>query len=320
MKSDDSYKNGRDAIRSVAFCTSSFTTACYDVSNMIPAEHDASSFTFDDQAESFDRRAGLPAASARDVALVLQELLDGSGLVIDIGAGTGEIGSVLASGSSSYVGIDISAPMLFAFRRKLGPHSGCLVQADAGRGWPIVSGQANLVFSSRAAHLLPPELFVRETLRVAHPAGAVVALGSVKREQGSLRADLRREMRRLLAAAGIRARGGRRARETLVASFETHGARPFRPRRVASWSVSERPADSLRAWREKSGLAGRSVPEQIKDDILRHLEDWSQKRHGEPTTSRQTVEHYELSGVCLPGRSTSENVCITDIVRNKGDV
>ncbi len=275
---------------------------------MTQASAAPSSFTFDNQAESFDRRAGLPSASALEVALAVATLIDDYvlghlPLVLDIGAGTGEVGCALASRVPRYVGVDVSQPMLLAFRCKLGSNGGSLVQADAGRNWPVASGQASLVFSSRAAHLLPSEHLVREVLRVAHPRGAVFVIGSVRREEGSLRADLRREMRRLLAASGIRGRGGRRAGDNLITSFEAIGGSRIEPRRVASWQVHERPADSLRGWREKSGLAGRSIPEQIKDDILRRLEDWSLERHGESTKGRQSMEHYELSGVLLPDRS-----------------
>ena len=103
-----------------------------------------STVSFDGQAADFDLRAGLPAGVAREIAAALVDLAPaGSGVILDLGAGTGQIGEHLVRGRSPYVGIDVSGPMLAVFRRKLGG-GGPLVRADAGAPWPLAAGTVKL--------------------------------------------------------------------------------------------------------------------------------------------------------------------------------
>src|SRR4051794_21449754 len=76
--------------------------------------------SFDDQAPRYDERAGLPS----DVgALVARSVVRHAGagpgdLVVELGAGTGEIGVHLARLPIRYAGVDSSARMLREFREK----------------------------------------------------------------------------------------------------------------------------------------------------------------------------------------------------------
>jgi len=264
--------------------------------------------SFDRQAADFDLRAGLPAGAARRIAAALAELVpDGRGAVLDLGAGTGQIGEHLARGRSRYLGIDVSLPMLAIFRRKLGRRKvgavtgGALVQADAGVRWPIANGRAGLVFLSRAAHLLPPDVLVDEALRVARPEGAVVVFGGVRSRPESLRAELRREMRRLLAElGGVEGRNAQKMQRGLAAALAERGGEVLPVRTAASWAVVERARDALAAWRAKSGLGGRAVTPEIQESVLRRLEDWIRETYGSLDVARDATESYELSPVHLP--------------------
>ena len=95
---------------------------------------DTSPELFDGQAEAFDRRAGLLPALCRQIAATVVELGGGetADLVVEAGAGTGEIGVWLAA-QRRYVGFDLSSGMLRQFRDRLaGSTAGCLlVRADA---------------------------------------------------------------------------------------------------------------------------------------------------------------------------------------------
>jgi hypothetical protein len=75
---------------------------------------------FDAQAPGFDRRAGLPADAAISVARAVLDIAAAGPeeLLVELGAGTGEIGQHLI-GPMCYVGIDRSARMLKLFRQKL---------------------------------------------------------------------------------------------------------------------------------------------------------------------------------------------------------
>lgn len=274
--------------------------------------------SFDRQAADFDQRAGLPAEAARRIAAVLAELAPaGSGVVLDLGAGTGQIGEHLARGRSRYLGVDLSLPMLAIFLRKLGRHklgrrkfggrqlgavAGCvLVQADAGASWPIAGGKVDLVFLSRAAHLLPPAVLVEEAVRVASPEGAVVVFGGVRSEPKSLRAVLRHEMRRLLAEhGGVEARKARESQLRLAAALAERGGEALPVRTAASWTVVERARDALAAWRAKRGLGGRAVTPEVQENVLRRLEDWIRERYGSLDVARDAIERYELTAIRLP--------------------
>jgi SAM-dependent methyltransferase len=264
-----------------------------------------SEVSFDGQAADFDLRAGLPAGVAREIAAALLELAPaGSGVILDLGAGTGLIGEHLARlgrarGRSRYVGIDVSGPMVAVFRRKLGA-GGALVRADAGVPWPLASGSVKLVFLSRAAHLLPPAVLVEEALRVASPEGALAVFGGVRSEPDSLRAVLRREMRRLLAAHGVEARRAADSQSSLVSALAERGGEVLPVRTAASWTAVHRAGDALAAWRAKSGLGGRAVAPEVQDGVLRRLEDWIRERYGSLDVAREATERYDLAVVRLP--------------------
>ncbi len=265
--------------------------------------------SFDRQAADFDLRAGLPAGAAPRIAAALAELLpaaNGRGRVaLDLGAGTGQIGEHLARDWGAlrrfrYLGIDLSGPMLAVFHRKLGA-GGTLVRADAGTRWPIASGGVDLVFSSRAAHLLPTAVLVEESLRVAGPDGAVVVLGGVRSEPESLRAVVRREMRRLLAEyGGVEARRAGDARRAIAEALAERGGEVLPVRTAASWTVVHRAGDALAAWRAKAGLGGRAVTPEVQDRVLRRLEEWILERYGSLDVAREATERYELAAVRLP--------------------
>jgi SAM-dependent methyltransferase len=259
--------------------------------------------SFDGQAADFDLRAGLPAGAAPRIAAAVAELAPaGRGVILDLGAGTGQIGEHLARGRSRYLGIDVSGPMLAVFRRKLGAGGyGALVRADAGAPWPIASGRVKLVFLSRAAHLLPPAVLVEETLRVASPEGALAVFGGVRSEPESLRAVLRREMRRLLAEHGVEARRASDSQHRLAEDLAAAGGGEVLPvRTAASWAVVHRAGDALAAWRAKSGLGGRAVTPEVQERVLRRLEDWIRERYGSLDVARDAIERYELAAVRLP--------------------
>lgn len=259
-----------------------------------------STVSFDGQAGDFDLRAGLPAGVAPQIAAALQDLAPaGSGVILDVGAGTGQLGEHLVRGRSRYVGMDVSIGMLAVFRRKLAA-GGALVQGDAGAPWPIASGGVKLVFLSRAAHLLPPPVLVEEALRVAGPEGALIVFGGVESDPGSLRAILRREMRRLLAEHGVEARRAGDSRGRLAEALAERGGEVLPVRTAASWTVVHRAGDALAAWRAKAGLGGRAVTPEIQDSVLRRLEDWIRERYGSLDVARDATERYELAAVRLP--------------------
>lgn len=268
--------------------------------------------SFDSQAVDFDRRAGLPPGVGERIAAALAELTPaGSGVLVDLGAGTGQVGRHLLGGRTRYLGIDLSGPMLAVFRRRLADagaaaRGAALLRADAAAGWPLAAGRAKLVFVSRAAHLLPPSVLIAETLRVASPRGALFVLGGVETDPGSLRAVLRREMRRLLAERGVRARRAGDARRALADGLAERGGEVLPPVTAAAWPVVHRAADALAGWRAKPGLGGHAVTPAVQEAVLARLEAWARDRWGSLEVEEEATERYRLAAVRLPQRPFNE--------------
>jgi SAM-dependent methyltransferase len=252
---------------------------------------------FDGQAERFDDRAGLPAGVPVSVAravLQLSGLQAGQGL-IEIGAGTGEIGVHLARLWPRYAAFDISAEMLKRFPGSDGSPA-LRAQADGDAGWPIRSGSARAVFGSRSLHFMRPEHLASELARVSGGWGCLV-LGKVERDADSVKEEMRHAMRELLREAGYRGRGGRRWREAL---WGTLGGRALGPVTVSAWRVSATPRRSLDAWAGKPGLAGLEVPAGVKSGVLERLQAWALERYGSLDAARESEERYVLEGIALP--------------------
>ena len=260
--------------------------------------------TFDEQAVSFDRRAGLPAgvfdSAARE--LVALSHLGSGDVLLEVGAGTGQIGLALCGLPLRYVGFDSSSAMLDIFERRLreSGRTASLFQADGNNRWPAEDGSVKAVFGSRAVHLLPVEHVVEEVFRVASPNGAVLLLGRVQREKQSLRARLRQEMRDRLLQLGYSGREGQQTELAILDACVCRGAAPIERRGAARWPVQQSAAQTLASWREKSGLAGIDLPAEIKENVLSHLAAWAKDAFGSLDAIHSTEEKYVLEGVRLP--------------------
>jgi ubiquinone/menaquinone biosynthesis C-methylase UbiE len=260
---------------------------------------------FDDQAGDFDRRAGLPADVPEKIAQALGRMAgldsgngagpgEGSGL-LEIGAGTGEIGIHLAGLPARYLGLDRSLPMLKAFRVR-GGAAARLVQADGNAPWPVSAGTVGLVFGSRSLHYLRVPHLASELRRVASRRGIALVAGRIRREDGSVKEEMRRRMRHLLKGRGFTGLGGRN-RDAVGDALAREGWTPLGPLVVASWEVASSPLQSLESWRGKAGLAGLEVPDGAKRAVLEELEGWARERFGDLSVSVNSIESYVLEGM-----------------------
>ena len=262
---------------------------------------------YDDQAGSFDARTGLPQAAVEATVDALARLtpLERDSTILELGAGTGQLGVVLAGRAGHYVGVERSGAMLQQFRERPFPVAArlTLVEADANDRWPLEDGAAALVFGSRSLHLLDGGHLVAESLRVAGPRGAMVCAGGLVRDPGSIRRQMRAAMRQLLEerhqVAGRKSGDDNRG---WIDALAARGGRPLERLVVASWTVQARPADSLASWRGKQGLAGHDVSEAIKADVLQRLEAWALERYGSLEVVVPAEEHYALWAVRLAPR------------------
>jgi ubiquinone/menaquinone biosynthesis C-methylase UbiE len=262
--------------------------------------------SFDKQARSFDQRAGLPASISDSIANELVRLAEvGPGdVVLEVGAGTGQIGLALSKRPLCYVGFDASAAMLDVFKRRA-RDSGrpvSLINADGNSRWPADNGSVKAVFSSRAVHLLQCDHVVEEVFRVASPAGARFVLGRLQRDRHSLRARLRQEMHERLLQLGYAAHEGQQKGREILDACVSRGATPLERQFVATWPVDHSAAQVLASWREKSGLAGLELAAEVKETVLSQLVVWAKNAFGSLDTVQSAEEKYVLEGVRLPNR------------------
>ena len=256
---------------------------------------------FDDQAQHFDGRAGLEQTQCRQIAEAVLAVgnVGANDLIVEIGAGTGQIGVELAA-ARRYLGCDLSAGMLDRFRTRLGRSTArCgLVRADAGRTWPLISGSARAIFSSRALHLLEHEHVADEVFRVGRLSGATLIIGRVERSPDSLRARLAREMRDRLRRRGFAPRSERYERRLIEACVQRGGV-ALEPATVVTWSAAGSVQQSLDSWRSLSGLGGIEVPAGVRDIVLGDMKVWATGVFGDLERTVESEEAYVLKAVRL---------------------
>jgi ubiquinone/menaquinone biosynthesis C-methylase UbiE len=262
--------------------------------------------SFDEQARSFDQRAGLPASACDSITkdLVQFAQLGPGDVLLEVGAGTGQIGHSLCGLALRYIGFDSSAAMLeiFARRCRESGRRAALIHADGNHRWPADDGNVKAVFSSRAIHLLPVHHVVAEVFRVASPDGASLILGRVQRQEQSLRARLRQEMRDLLRRLGFAASEGQKKEREILDACLRRGAAPLERRVAARWPVEQSAAQVLASWREKSSLAGLDVPADVKENVFSQLAVWAKDAFGSLEAIHPAEEKYLLQGVRLSSK------------------
>jgi SAM-dependent methyltransferase len=271
----------------------------------MPRPDSSLSARFDGQASDFDERAGLPVgvrAQVADAILAIADLPDGS-RVLDVGAGTGEVGVELLARGVGYLALDASEAMLSVFRGKAltAGFTPELRVGDARDRWPVEDASIGLVFGSRSLHWLSPGHVERESLRVASPAGCTILIGRVERRDESPRARLRRRMRDLLEESGHAGRSGGASSRAIVGRLVASGAKPVPARVAAVWNVRFSPRSVLEAWRRKPGLGGADVPAELKDAVLARTEAFAVETFGDIDVPTETEECYTLEGAMLAG-------------------
>ena len=267
--------------------------------------------TFDDQAKTFETRTGLSESTCQAIVKTVLDLAEikTNAQVVEVGAGTGQIGRWFATEPVHYLGFDLSQAMLEQFRQHLDQdldqnldkqrENINLLQGDANQHWPVVDGAANLIFSSRTLHLLNLEHVVNESLRIAQPEGAVIIMGSVQRDRQGVKNQMRKQMQTFLAEKSLRGRQKNKLIGQLIELFTRHGGKAIEPVVASRWQVVSTPRQSLESWRGKANLAGIELDDEIKQNVLDQLEVWANETFGGLDRTIESEETYLLQGVRL---------------------
>ena len=266
--------------------------------------------TFDDQANTFETRTGLSESTCQAIVKTALDLaeMQTDAQVVEVGAGTGQIGQWFATESVQYLGFDLSEAMLEQFRQHLDQadqnlsmqrENINLLQGDANQHWPVADGTANLIFSSRTLHLLNLEHVVHESLRIAQPKGSLVIMGSVQRDKNGVKNQMRKQMQTLLAQQTLRGRQKNKLISQLIELFTHHGAKAIEPLVASRWQVVSTPRQSLESWRSKANLAGIELDDEVKQNVLDQLEVWANETFGGLDQPIESEETYLLQGVRL---------------------
>src|SRR5262245_14918022 len=258
---------------------------------------------FDSQAATYDQRVGVPEGIDREVAhavLGLAEVRPGE-IVVEVGAGTGQIGQWLAQAAVYYVGFDLAPDMLRRFRWRLERwgEARTLLVADGNQPWPLPDATARVIFRSRPVHLLDLEHVVAESFRVARPEGTPLIVGRVQRSTTSLQTQMQHQMQRLLRQHGFQARAGAQHQQQLLVCCCQRGAQAVAPVVVARWRVASAPGAAMATWRDKPGLGGLNLPERIKHAILTDLARWAEVTFDNLEQPVESEVAYVLQGVWL---------------------
>lgn len=266
---------------------------------------------FDTQAATFDERVGLSLEVARAVADAIVEI-SGAGpedLVLEIGAGTGEIGVHLLA-LSRYVGIDRSDAMLDVFRGRLDEASvrrASLLRHDADGVWPVEDGSVTAVFGSRVVHLLEPRHLEGELRRVLRPAGVLLA-GRVIHDPDGVRSRLRRIRRHVLREHGVQAGQSDRRTEHLFGDLIAQGWIAIDPCIVARWPVTATANQILGEWAGLTGMGDGAGDPALRGRALDEVRLRAENELGDLSSPETSTESYRVTGVRIGGTPTPASV------------
>jgi ubiquinone/menaquinone biosynthesis C-methylase UbiE len=256
---------------------------------------------FETVAPGYDARAGLPPGAGAAIAAAIVHLgeVAADDLVLELGAGTGEIGAHLAALAPGYVGLDNSPAMLDHFRAKAELAAPRLLVANADDPWPLPASSTQVIFASRVIHLLQPDHVVREALRVARPGGYLM-LGRVHREPGSLKERLQHQRQTELRAHGISPRQGERGAREVIERLIAAGGESLGRHVVAEWQGETAAAEILAQWSALSRMGSVEVDPALRTTVLAQLHDWARSEIGDIERQERFRETYAVDVVRMP--------------------
>jgi SAM-dependent methyltransferase len=248
---------------------------------------------FDPIADRYDRYRSIPSHVRDAFCEAVRDAAGASARVLEVGAGTGRIGSAFVAAGDAYVGSDPSRPMLEEFASKFASQSGGpgrLVQAD-GRALPFADAAFDaviLVSVLGGIHGWRPLL--EEASRVLKPSGCLI-LGERVRPPAGVDALMKDRLAVILSEMGVDAGRPGVGRDEAFARLASEAARADR-RAVARWTSKRTPRDFLS--RHPTGARFAALPEGVRVEALGRLASWAMGVFPSLETEFQEEDHFEI--------------------------
>jgi ubiquinone/menaquinone biosynthesis C-methylase UbiE len=144
---------------------------------------------FDSIAQKWDEMRSTFFGEGVRAAAIAASGIDASGLVADVGAGTGFLSAGALAVGARVIGIDSSDRMLDEARRRFGDER---FEARAGEidALPLTTGEVDVVLANMVLHHAPdPPRAIREMSRVLKPGGRLVITDADTHEHQWLRTE-----------------------------------------------------------------------------------------------------------------------------------
>ncbi len=241
------------------------------------------SIVFDRAAAFYDRTRALPPQIARLPAETLRREtgLSAAARVLEIGVGTGRIAIPLAGYVRRLTGIDLSLAMMAQLRSKLVEvHTAVdLAQADA-LYLPFPADTFDLIYAVHVLHLIPGwQEAVAEAWRALKPGG-FFAVNWHRRVPNSPNAQIRQELRELVAPYGVSTkRPGAQSEQEILAELRKWDPEP-RLVDVAEWTEVETPREIIDELDEQIFSETWSIPRPVLAVVVPRLREWARERYG----------------------------------------
>jgi ubiquinone/menaquinone biosynthesis C-methylase UbiE len=232
--------------------------------------------SFDVTAASFERYRSLPHGVPEAIRKTIWELTGArsSGLVLDLGAGSGRFGRAYVEAHDSYIGVDFSFSMLNEFRARNAAAS--LVQADGGC-LPFRDESFQLVLLMQVlsgAHNW--RNLLSETVRVIVPGG-FVAVGHTATQQQGVDSQMKRQLNQILEQMGTAPPEPKKSQQQALEWFYA-GASWRSHTTAASWTAKRTAREFID--RHRSGARFSILPAAVQETSLKKLAAWAEERFG----------------------------------------
>lgn len=246
---------------------------------------------FDAAASDFERYRALPAEVPEAVRTAIWDALRLStpARVLEIGAGTVQIGKAFMAAGDFYVGVDTSLAMLREFPAN---SNNCfLAQAD-GRHLPFGNDRFNIILLMRVLSVVGDDWqeVLNETRRVLRPGGSVVVGHTVSSESG-IDAQLKRRLTAILHEMQVVWHRPQESRRQALAWLKSSSVR-YVHSQATSWNVNTTPQEFL--LRHRTGVRFAALPVTVQADALKRLQAWAETRFGSLNSVFQERRSFEL--------------------------